>query len=354
MLSAFLFSALFDRVYPIMTYLTKHYDQPEDILRDADIAMYEAKSQGKARWVLFSPTMREQAQTRLALEHDLRYAVARNELELYYQPIIALQSDQIAGFEALVRWRHPQRGMVTPSEFIPIAEESGLMLPIGQWVLNTACAQLRAWHLQFPTYPPLTMSVNISGLQFAAPAFVDQVAATLAATALAPTTLRLELTESVWLNSTPAAITLFQQLNQMGIQLHIDDFGTGYSSLAYLQNFPVRTLKIDRAFLNKMNDGHHHQALVRAVIAMAHALGMETVAEGVETVAQLHQLKQLGCNYGQGYLLSRPIDRAGVEQLLDKLQTEPIVAILTDPYTDEALPTPYPTLLPPQWVTVGS
>lgn len=300
----------------------EHYEQPDDILRDADIAMYEAKSQGKARWMLFSPTMREQAQVRLALEHDLRYAIERNELELYYQPIVALQSDRITGFEALVRWHHPQRGMVAPSEFIPIAEESGLMLSIGQWVLEAACTQLRAWQVQFPAAPPLTMSVNISGLQFAAPGFVEQIAATLAAIDLDPATLRLELTESVWLNSTPAAITLFQQLNQMGIQLHIDDFGTGYSSLAYLQNFPVRMLKIDRSFLTKMSEGHHNQDLVRAVIAMAHNLGMETVAEGVETVAQLNQLKALGCNYGQGYLLSRPINRVGIEQLLGKVQPE--------------------------------
>lgn len=333
----------------------EHYEQPDDILRDADIAMYEAKSQGKARWVLFSPTMREQAQARLALEHDLRYAVERDELELYYQPIVALQSDRITGFEALVRWHHPQRGLVAPSEFIPIAEESGLMLSIGQWVLKTACTQLRAWQLQFPTHPPLTMSVNISGLQFAAPGFVEQVAATLGAINLDPATLRLELTESVWLNSTPAAITLFQQLNQMGIQLHIDDFGTGYSSLAYLQNFPVRMLKIDRSFLNKMSEGHHNQDLVRAVIAMAHNLGMETVAEGVETLAQLNQLKALGCNYGQGYLLSRPINRAGIEQLLGKLQPEQTASTGASADAGEQQLNPQLTHPRPQWAAaVGS
>jgi len=293
-------------------------------LRDADIAMYQAKSQGKARWVLFSALMREQAQTRLTLESDLRYALERNELELHYQPIVALQSDRITGFEALARWRHPQRGMIAPSEFIPIAEEIGLMLLIGHWVLEEACQQLRAWHSQFPQQPPLTMSVNISGLQFADPGFVEQIIQTLTVADLDPATLRLELTESVWLNSTPAAITLFQQLNKMGIQLHIDDFGTGYSSLAYLQYFPIRMLKIDRTFLNKMSEGNNNQDRVRAVIAMAHDLGMETVAEGVETVEQLDQLKQFGCNYGQGYLLSRPIDRASIEQLLDKIQLDQI------------------------------
>jgi len=302
----------------------ERYEQPNDILRDADIAMYQAKSQGKARWVLFSALMREQAQTRLTLESDLRYALERNELELHYQPIVALQSDRITGFEALARWRHPQRGMIAPSEFIPIAEEIGLMLLIGHWVLEEACQQLRAWHSQFPQQPPLTMSVNISGLQFADPGFVEQIIQTLTVADLDPATLRLELTESVWLNSTPAAITLFQQLNKMGIQLHIDDFGTGYSSLAYLQYFPIRMLKIDRTFLNKMSEGNNNQDRVRAVIAMAHDLGMETVAEGVETVEQLDQLKQFGCNYGQGYLLSRPIDRASIEQLLDKIQLDQI------------------------------
>lgn len=300
----------------------ERYEQPSDILRDADIAMYQAKSQGKARWVLFSAMMREQAQTRLTVENDLRYALERKELELHYQPIVALQSDRITGFEALVRWRHPARGMIAPSEFIPIAEEIGLMLSIGHWVLEEACQQLRAWHRQFPQQPPLTMSVNISGLQFADPGFVDQIIQTLTTADLDPATLRLELTESVWLNSTPAAITLFQQLNKMGIQLHIDDFGTGYSSLAYLQYFPIRMLKIDRTFLNKMSEGNNNQDLVRAVIAMAHDLGMETVAEGVETLDQLNQLKQFGCNYGQGYLLSRPIDRVSIEQLLDKIQLE--------------------------------
>ncbi len=333
----------------------ERYEHPHDILRDADIAMYQAKSQGKARWVLFSKLMREQAQNRLALENELRYALERNELELYYQPIVALQSDVITGFEALVRWRHPERGMIAPSEFIPIAEEIGLMLPIGKWVLEAACRQLRTWHLQFPQQPALTMSVNISGLQFAAPDFVEQIAAILAAAELDPATLRLELTESVWINSTPAAITLFQQLNKMGIQLHIDDFGTGYSSLAYLQYFPVRMLKIDRTFLNKMSEDNNNQDLVRAVIAMAHDLGMETVAEGVETVEQLRQLKLFGCNYGQGYLLSRPVDRASIEQLLDKIQLDQTAQMTatTNEQSDQ-MPIAEPAIsYHPQWAGVA-
>jgi EAL domain-containing protein (putative c-di-GMP-specific phosphodiesterase class I) len=237
----------------------------------------------------------------------------REELELYYQPILALQSDRITGFEALLRWRHPQRGLLAPGEFIPIAEETGLILPIGQWVLREACRQLAEWQRPFPQTPPLSMSINISGVQFAAPDFIDQVTALLGEFNLDPTTLRLELTESVWLNSTGEAVTLFRQLSQLGIQLHIDDFGTGYSSLAYLQHFPIRTLKIDRAL---MEEESNSRDLVRAVIAMAHDLGMEAVAEGIETPEQLHDLKQFGCNYGQGYLLSHPIAKAEIAPLL--------------------------------------
>lgn len=304
-----------------------NYDSPTDILRDADIAMYQAKIQGKARSEVFSMRMREQAHTRLTLENDLRTVLERHELELYYQPILALRSDFIIGFEALLRWHHPQRGLIAPAEFIPIAEETGLIIPIGQWVLSEACHQLRTWQHQFPQLPRLTMSVNISGVQFKAPGFIEQVAATLEAAQLDPTMLRLELTESVWLNSTPAAIALFQRLSAMGIQLHIDDFGTGYSSLAYLQNFPIRTLKIDRMFLSKMDQDSNNRDMMRSVIIMAHDLGLETVAEGIETVEQLDRLKQFGCNYGQGYLLSRPIDRQAVEKLLTQLSAKNTAAL---------------------------
>lgn len=292
------------------------YDQPDDVLRDADIAMYQAKMHGKARSEVFSLTMRAHVQNRLALENDLRQVLERKELELYYQPILALQSDRITGFEALLRWRHPEHGLIAPNEFIPIAEETHQIIPIGQWVLREACRQLREWQVRFPQMPPLTMSINISGVQFTAPNFIDQVTAILEEYDLDPTTLRLELTERVWLNSTAEAVTLFRKLSQMGIQLHIDDFGTGYSSLAYLQHFPIRTLKIDRAFLDKMEEDSNSKDLVRAVIAMAHDLGMEAVAEGVETVEQLNDLKRFGCNYGQGYLLSHPINQAGIEALL--------------------------------------
>lgn len=291
------------------------YERADDVLRDADIAMYEAKKHGKARSEVFAVTMRAHAQNRLTLANDLHQVIERNELELYYQPILSLQSNQITGFEALLRWHHPARGLVVPNEFIAIAEETGLIVPIGQWVLAEACRQLREWQLAFPQTPPLTMSVNISGAQFVAPAFVDQLRAILHTYEVDPSTLRLELTESVWLNSTEV-VTLFRTLSQMGIQLHIDDFGTGYSSLAYLQHFPIRTLKVDRTFLQKMRVDSGHKDLIQAVITMARDLGMETVAEGIETVEQLNDLKQFGCNYGQGYLFSHPINRSGIERLL--------------------------------------
>lgn len=291
------------------------YARAEDILRDADIAMYEAKTQGKAGYQVFNIGMREQAQKQLALGNDLHWAMERNELELDYQPIFSLQSNAITGFEALLRWRHPQLGLIAPADFIPIAEETGLIVPIGQWVLYEACRQLREWQGRFPQHPPLTMSVNVSAAQFAAPAFVEQLAELLQKVALDPATLRLELAESVWFKDAAEACAVFQKLSTMGVQLHMDDFGAGYSSLANLKQFPIRMLKIDRAFLDKMSD-KNNKALIQAVIAMAHNLGMEAVAEGVETEEQLNNLRQLGCDYGQGYFLSRPTGRTGIEALL--------------------------------------
>ena len=293
------------------------YDQPEDVLRDADLAMYKAKVHGKARYEVFKLTMREQAQTRIELENDLRYALERQELKLEYQPIVALPSEQITGFEALLRWHHPQRGLIAPLEFIPIAEETGLIVPIGEWVLRKACLQLQTWQTRFPQSPPVTMSVNVSGTQFAKSNFVDLVKKILREVGLDPTTLQFEFTESVWLNSSPEVVAMFKQLSDMGIQLQMDDFGTGYSSLAYLQHFPIRMLKIDRTFLNKMDDDNKTKKILHAMIAMAHDLGIETLAEGVETIEQLDHLKRLNCNYGQGYLMSRPVDPAAIEKLLN-------------------------------------
>jgi diguanylate cyclase (GGDEF)-like protein len=299
------------------------YEQPEEALRNADIAMSHAKGLGKARFEIFSPYMREQALTRLELETDLRHAIERRELELYYQPIVSLPAEQITGFEALLRWHHPTRGLVNPLEFISIAEEIGLIIPIGQWVLQEACGQLREWQAGFPRKLPLTISVNISSSQFCAPDFIEQVADMLQAVGLDGHSLKLEITEGVWLNSSTEVTAIFKKMNDIGIQFHIDDFGTGYSSLSYLQDFPIQAIKIDRSFVERMRDDSNHTEIVRAVIAMAHDLGMETVAEGIETVEQLDNLKQLGCNYGQGYLLSRPINQAAIVQLLNEQRLKP-------------------------------
>jgi diguanylate cyclase (GGDEF)-like protein len=295
------------------------YTQPDEVIRDADIAMYYAKIQGKGRYELFTPTMREQVLARIDLENDLREALERQEFELYYQPILALPAEQITGFEALIRWHHPRRGLVPPSEFIPIAEETGWIIPIGQWVLCEACRQLHEWQTQFPATPPLMMSVNISGKQFTKPGFIEHIQQVLQEIPLEPNSLRLEITEGVWLNSSKEAIALFHQLHCLGIQFDIDDFGTGYSSLSYLQYFPIQTIKIARTFIERMGEQNNNAELVRAMITMAHDLGLEAVAEGVETVEQLNNLKQLGCNYGQGYLLSRPVARDEAQKLL----TEP-------------------------------
>ncbi len=299
----------------------EQYEQAGDILRDADMAMYEAKMQGKARSTRFHVQMRQQAQARLLLEQDLDQALDRGELELHYQPIMALDTNRISGFEALLRWRHPQYGLLAPNEFIPLAEETGAILRIGCWVLDQSCRQLREWQTRFAQTPPLTMSVNISGVQLLAPEFNEQVAEILKRVGIAPSTLRLEVAESAWLNNTDEAVSFFQRLHTMGIQLHIDDFGAGYSSLAYLRYFPVRMLKIDQSFLSNSDDDRNRD-IVKALIAMAHDLGMETVAEGVETVEQLNRLRRLGCNFGQGYLLSRPTDKAGIGQLLEAQRSQ--------------------------------
>jgi EAL domain-containing protein (putative c-di-GMP-specific phosphodiesterase class I) len=227
-----------------------------------------------------------------------------------------LQSNQVIGFEALLRWHHPQRGLVSPIEFVPIAEETGLILPIGLWVLTEACHQIQVWQERFPRKPPLTISINISAKQFSAPGFIGHVEDTLRQVLLDPNTLKLEITEGVYLNRSEEVDTIFKKLHTLGVQFHIDDFGTGYSSLSYLQYFPIQTVKIDRTFVNRIDDRDNNKDIVRTIIAMAHDLGMETVAEGIETITQLDYLKKLGCKYGQGFLLGRPLDHEGTEKLL--------------------------------------
>ena len=287
---------------------TIDYDRPEDLLRDADIAMYRAKAQGRARHQVFDVAMHDHAVALLQLETDLRRAVDNQEFQLHYQSIVSLTSNEISGFEALVRWQHPERGLISPVEFIPIAEETGLIIPLGWWVLREACLQMRTWQVQFPVNPPLTISVNLSAKQFRQPELVEQIAQILHATNLDARSLKLEITESILLENGESVIAVLSQLKTLGVSLYLDDFGTGHSSLSYLHCFPINALKIDRSFINRMGCGDESWEIVRAITMLAHALGMDVIAEGVETKEQLAQLSSLQCKYGQGYFFSKPLD----------------------------------------------
>ncbi len=295
---------------------TQRYHHKEELLRDADTAMYRAKAAGRGCYTIFTPMMHEQAVTLLHLEADLRRAIDRQELILNYQPIMSLTSQRLTGFEALLRWQHPQRGLLLPAEFISLAEETGLILSIGEWVLQQACSQMKQWIDEFALDPPVTISVNLSGKQFAQPDLVEQIARILQTTDLAPHRLKLEITESVIMTDANAAAQMMQQLKTLGVQLAMDDFGTGYSSLGYLHRFPIDTLKIDQSFINSADTNLEKLEITRTVIALAWNLGVNVVAEGVETSQQMAQLKLLKCELGQGFLLSHPLDRAGIAQLL--------------------------------------
>ena len=291
------------------------YDRPEDILRDADTAMYRAKENGKARYELFDHGMHARAVSRLQLESDLRQAIEQKEFSVYYQPIVCLQTGRLSGFEALVRWNHPRRGLVSPLDFIPVAEETGLIVPIGQWVLNEACKHIRECQMNSPSHRSLSLSVNLSARQVAQPDLLEQIKQALETSKLNPHCLKLEITESVVMENAEAAALMFKQLRSLGVQLSIDDFGTGYSSLSYLHRFPLNYLKIDRSFVMRLTTDNDN-AIVRTISTLARNLGMEVIAEGIETEEQYQQLKMLGCEYGQGYLFSRPVDNDGVRHLL--------------------------------------
>lgn len=292
------------------------YDHPEALLRDADTAMYRAKAGGKARHEVFDISMHDQAVALLQLENDLQRAVKTCEFQLHYQPIVSLKSNQIIGFEALVRWQHPTRGLISPADFIPIAEDTGLVIPLGWWVLQEACRQLRAWQVKNCTCPPLTISVNLSVKQFAQPNLVEQIIRILHETNLEPCNLNLEITESVLMEAPESVAAVMHQLKALGISLSLDDFGTGYSSLSYLHRFPIDTLKIDRSFISGVGNGSDTWEIVRAIAMMAHALNMDVIAEGVETKEQLAHIKALKCKYAQGYFFSQPVDSATVSELI--------------------------------------
>jgi diguanylate cyclase (GGDEF)-like protein len=301
------------------------YDRPEDILRDADTAMYRAKENGKARYEVFDHGMHAKAVSRLQLESDLRHAIEHNEFCVYYQPIVSLQTGRLSGLEALVRWNHPRRGLVSPADFIPVAEETGLIVPIGQWVLNEACQHIRRCQVESPGHRSLSLSVNLSARQVAQPDLLDRIKDALETSKLSAHCLKLEITESVVMENAEAAALMFKQLRALGVQLSIDDFGTGYSSLSYLHRFPLNYLKIDRSFVMRLTTDNDN-AIVRTISTLARNLGMEVIAEGIETEEQYQQLRMLGCEYGQGYLFSRPVDSASVARLLAqdaKRDTEP-------------------------------
>jgi diguanylate cyclase (GGDEF)-like protein/PAS domain S-box-containing protein len=292
-------------------------EQPEELLRDADTAMYSAKALGKARYQVFDEKMHTHAVALLEIESDLRRAIEEEEFKVNYQPIVSLGSGQICGFEALVRWHHPERGMISPADFIPIAEETGLVIQIDRWVLRQACLQMRKWQDTLPVTRRMKISVNLSCKQFMQPTIVGQVLEILQETGLDPSSLKLEITESVMLERGDYVMSVLEQLSAAGIELSLDDFGTGYSSLSYIHHFPVTALKIDQSFIKRIGREQNGE-IVRAVVALARNLGLEVVAEGIETVIQLDQLKALGCEQGQGFFFSEPIDKESATALIQK------------------------------------
>ena len=290
----------------------------DELLQRADAAMYAAKQSGKNCVELWRPAISESSSTRFLLESDLRQAMSAGQLSLYYQPIIDLSSGRVAGMEALLRWQHPTRGFVAPAEFIPIAEEAGLIIELGEWVMRTAFSQAVIWNRR---HGRLFMAVNVSGRQFRDREFADKVESIVRSCGLAPELVELEVTESIVMENTAEAIRLLQDLASRGFSLSMDDFGTGYSSLSYLKRFPLRKLKIDRSFVSDLIINREDMAIVKTIIGLAGMLSMKVVAEGVETPAQARSLRDQGCEYGQGYHFSKPLSVPAVEALLNEEQS---------------------------------
>jgi diguanylate cyclase (GGDEF)-like protein/PAS domain S-box-containing protein len=291
-----------------------NYERPEEVLRDADITMYRAKALGRARCEVFDPSMRLEAVALLHLENDLRRALEMSELRIHYQPIVALRNGELMGLEALIRWQHPRRGLVPPGDFIPLAEETGLIVPIGEWVLRTACSQMKTW--QEEGLAPLRMAVNISAVQLRQPDFADMVMKVLQDTGIEPGLLDLEVTESVFMDRNVSIIEMFHKLKALGIRICLDDFGTGYSSLSYLQGLPIDVLKIDGSFTKNVASDHGRGKIVETILMLGRSLGTEVIAEGIETEEQLEYLKGIDCHNGQGFFFSRPVDEREIRAII--------------------------------------
>ena len=294
------------------------YETPEDVLRDADIAMYKAKAAGKARYALFDVSLHTEVVHRLRLEGDLRRALADGELSVAYQPLFELATSRLTGFEALARWTHPEHGVVGPDRFIPIAEESGLIVPLTDFVLNRACRQLKEWQLADASFGALTMQVNLSGKDLGQTALVARVTRAIVAAGLQPQHLTLELTENILMERLETALPILVELRDLGIGLSVDDFGTGYSSLAHLSSLPINSLKVDRSFVRNLRAGSKESTVVRAIVHLGNSLGKQVVAEGIESASQFAQLREMGCQTGQGFHMSRPLTPEAVELLLER------------------------------------
>ena len=295
---------------------TSPHDSAADLLRDADLAMYRAKALGKARYEVFDTAMHASAVKRLKLETELRKAIEHGEFRVHYQPIVRLSDRKIVGFEALVRWERPNTGLVPPAEFIAVAEESGLILPMNRWLRLEACHTMQNWQAEFPSDQPLTLSLNVTAKELAHPGLISDISQALEQTGLEPSSLRLEIVETVAMRDAGKTEGVLRQARVLGVRLSIDDFGTGYSSLSRLRHFPTDTLKIDRAFISRMDTDADNRAIVRTILALAHNLGLTVVAEGAETLEEVNELLALDCEYAQGYFFSRPVDEASAAHLL--------------------------------------
>ncbi|HZI47006.1 MAG TPA: EAL domain-containing protein, partial [Pyrinomonadaceae bacterium] len=299
------------------------YAEANELLRDADTAMYRAKAIGTGRFEVFDKVMHARAVTALKLENDLRRAVENEEFRILYQPIVNTESGAVAGFEALIRWEHPERGLTSPAEFIAAAEETDLIIAMGEWVLGKACHQAQQWQRQFPRDEQLFISVNLSGKQFTQRDLVEMVERALRESGLPPGCLKLEITETILMENAEVAISMLKRLRTLGVQLGIDDFGTGYSSLSYLHRLPVNTLKVDRSFVGRMDEAAEYREIVRTIVSLAHTLGLDVVAEGVETAAQWSQLSALSCEYSQGYFFAKPLSDDAATKYLAESQGAP-------------------------------